>query len=66
MRPEDHRPQRRVQPVGPGHQVEAPPVAAREGHVDPVGVLGESPPWSSARKVSSTCPSASTVCAPAV
>jgi hypothetical protein len=41
MRPEDHRPQRRVQPVGPDHQVEAPPVAAREGHVDPVRVLGE-------------------------
>ena len=40
-RPEDHRPQRRVQPVGPDHQVEAPPVAAGEGDVDPVGVLGE-------------------------
>ena len=40
-RPEDHRPQRRVQPVGPDHQVEAPPVAAGEGHVDPVRVLGE-------------------------
>ncbi len=40
-RPEDHRPQRRVQPVRPDHQVEAPPVAAREGHVDPVRVLGE-------------------------
>ena len=41
VRPEDHRPQRRVQPVRPDHQVEAPPVAAREGHVDPVRVLGE-------------------------
>ena len=40
-RPEDHRPQARVQPVGPDHQVEAPSVAAREGDVDPVGVLGE-------------------------
>ena len=40
-RPEDHRPQRRVQPVGADHQVEAPPVAAREGDVDPVRVLGE-------------------------
>ena len=41
VRPEDHRAQRRVQPVRPDHQVEAPPVAAREGHVDPVRVLGE-------------------------
>ena len=40
-RPEDHPPQRRVQPVGADHQVEAPPVAAREGDVDPVRVLGE-------------------------
>ena len=40
-RPEDHRPQRRVQPVGADHQVEAPPVAAREGDVYPVRVLGE-------------------------
>jgi len=40
-RPEDHRPQAGVQPVGPDHQVEAAPVAGREGHVDPVGVLGE-------------------------
>ena len=40
-RPEDHRPQRRVQPVGADHQLEAPPVAAREGDVDPVRVLGE-------------------------
>ena len=40
-RPEDHRPQRRVQPVGADHEVEAPPVAAREGDVDPVRVLGE-------------------------
>ena len=40
-RPEDHRPQRRVQPVGADHELEAPPVAAREGDVDPVRVLGE-------------------------
>jgi hypothetical protein len=40
-RTEDHRPQRRVQPVGADHQFEAPPVAAREGDVDPVRVLGE-------------------------
>jgi hypothetical protein len=39
--PEDHRSQRRVQPVRPDHQVEAASVAAREGHVDPVRVLGE-------------------------
>ena len=41
VRPEDHRAQRRVQPVRPDHQVEAPPAAAREDHVDPVRVLGE-------------------------
>ena len=41
VRPEDHRAQRRVQPIRPDHQVEAPPVAAGEGHVDPVRVLGE-------------------------
>jgi hypothetical protein len=33
MRPEDHRPQARVQPVRPDHQAEAPPITAREGHV---------------------------------
>jgi hypothetical protein len=41
VRPEDHRSQRRVQPVRPDHQVEAPPGAAREDHVDAVRVLGE-------------------------
>ena len=41
VRPEDHRAQHRVQPVRPDHQVEAPPGAAREGHVDAVRVLGE-------------------------
>ena len=41
VRPEEHRAQRRVQPVRPDHQVEAPPGAAREGHVDAVRVLGE-------------------------
>jgi hypothetical protein len=41
VRPEDHRVQRRMQPVRPDHQVEAPSIAAREDHVDPVGVLDE-------------------------
>ena len=40
-RPEDHRPQRRVQPIGADHELEAAPAAAREGDVDPVRVLGE-------------------------
>jgi hypothetical protein len=40
-RPEDHRPQRRVQPVGADHQLEALPVAAGEGDVDPIHVLDE-------------------------
>ena len=30
-----------LQPVRPDYQVEAPPAAAREGHVDPVRVLDE-------------------------
>jgi hypothetical protein len=40
-RPEDHRAQRRVQPIRPDHQVETPPVAGREDHVDPIRVLSE-------------------------
>ena len=39
-RPEDLRPCR-VQPVGADHELEATPVATREGDVDPVRVLGE-------------------------
>ncbi len=30
-----------MQPVGADHELEAPPVAAREGHVDAFGILGE-------------------------
>jgi hypothetical protein len=40
-RPEDHRSQLRVQPVGPDHQVKAPPVATGEDHVNPVRVVAE-------------------------
>ncbi len=41
VRPESHRAQRRMQPVGSDHQLETPPVTAVEDHLDPVRVLRE-------------------------